>query len=321
MANNLPGESSILYLDQNVVRYVTNLKKSNPGIHLGKIIDKGVEIGALICPFSDEHFWETSAISDEGKRRTQLAWLANASHGACFLSREDLVAAQLIALVRPKVFEASDFLCEVDIVQNESQMREMQVIQELRKKEAEAYFADYNLRRARGRNLRNIPNEVNRVREIDLFFMGIADCIECYLTGSRIADDKPFGAQVLRILVDEHRVQHVELELMLNRIISTKGHCVPLIKIQSRLYESWMLEQKHLAHNDIVDLYRISTVLPYADIIVVDREQCRHLESAGLSSEFGATVFSLTPSSLESLCEEIYRRIGCRLSFLSKLKH
>lgn len=320
VANNLPAQSSILYLDQNVIRYVTNLRDDNPGVSLGRVIDRGVEIGALICPFSHEHFWETSAIRDDNKRRAQLAWLASASRGASFLSREELVAAQLIALVRPKVFEGSDFFCEVDVAANEAVFREMKAALELKKKETQAYFSDYNLRRKKGRILKNIPGEVRRVGELDVFFRGIADCIACHLVGHAVPADRPFGAEVLKVMIDEHGVQRAELEIILDQVISTKGHCAPLIRIQSKMHESWMLEQKEMTHNDVVDLHRISTALPYADILVVDAEQRRHLESTGLPAVFGTKVFSLELDSLVPLCDEIVLRIRRRMSYLNSLK-
>jgi hypothetical protein len=320
MANNLPGETSILYLDQNVVRYVTNSQEDNPGVKLGMIIDKGVEIGALICPFSHEHFWESAGIGDEGKRRTQLTWLARASRGACFMNREELLAAQLLSLVRTKIITAEDFLCEVDVAQNEIVMQQMRAMREQRKKVDREYFSGYNLRRARGRQLKNIPREVERVREMDVFFMGIVECIVRHLHGHGEIEDRPFGAQVLAILINEHAVQRVELELILERLISTRGHCAPLIKTQSKLFESWMLEQKELAHNDMMDLHRISTALPYADILVLDGEQCRHLESVGLPAEFGAKVFSIKDASLLPLCDEIVSRIHRRIEHLASLR-
>lgn len=320
MAKNLPGETSILYLDQNVVRYVTNSQEGNPGVNLGMIIDKGVQIGALICPFSEEHFWESAGIGDEDKRRNQLSWLSGASRGACFVSREELVATQLLLLVRPKLITAEDFLCEVDVARNEIAMEQMRLVREQRKNADQKYFSDYNLRRAKGRNLKNIPREVERIREMDVFYMGIVECIARHLDGAEVGDGRPFGAQILAILINEHAIERAELELILNQLISTKGHCAPLIKVQAKLFESWMLEQKKLEHNDIMDLHRITTALPYADILVLDGTQCRHLESTGLPLEFGAKVFSIKDSSLLSLGEEIVARINRRIQYLTGLR-
>ena len=86
------------------------------------------------------------------------------------------------------------------------------------------------------------------------------------------------------------------------------------------MHESWMLEQKEMTHNDVVDLHRISTALPYADILVVDAEQRRHLESTGLPAVFGTKVFSLELDSLVPLCDEIVLRIRRRMSYLNSLK-
>jgi hypothetical protein len=324
----MPNELSILYLDQCVLRYVTNLKKGNPGLPLGEIINVGVKSGALICPFSDEHFWETSAISNQDKRRTQLDWLSVASCGACFKSRESLVALQLIEIVRPPTSQEPSFLCKVDVGENEKVLESMHEIWGIRKKGAEEYFSEYNKRRASGLNLRAIPNEVMHARRVDIFYHGIADCIayKLEMRGERDAlsqkyfDDRPFGSQVLDELLMTYEAKPKELEIILSKVIETRGHCAPLIQVQSRLFESWMLAQKRLTMADIYDLNRISTVLPYADILVVDDEQARHLSDAGLSLNYGAKVFTLKEESLEPLFEEIMVRINRRFAYLDSLK-
>ena len=329
MANNLSDESCILYLDQNVIRFVTNFKEGNPGIQLRKIINIGVETGALTCPFSDEHFWEASAIPGEAKRRAQLEWLAVVSMGACFRSRESLVALQLIKLVRRNSECVENFLCKVDVAENEEVIESMGKVCAKRKKDAEEYFSNYNQRRATGRILRSIPNEVMHAQQIDVFYEGIADCIAHHIvkmgeyddTTRKLFDNRPFGSRVLDELLATYKVKPDELEIILKRVIETRGHCAPLIHIQSKLYESWMLEQKKLKMTDIYDLYRISTALPYADILVVDREQRRHLFASGLTAMYDAKIYSLEQCLLEPLCEEIADRIKRRLVSLIKLSN
>lgn len=324
MSASLPNRPAILYLDQFFLREVTNLKEGNPGVSLGELIRIGVRIGAFICPFSDEHFWESSVIKDPDKRSAQLGWLTAASNGACFKSRESLVALQLIEFVRPGSSQELDFLCKVDVEENKEVLANMQSVWVRRNEDAQKYFSDYNQRRAKGKVLRSIPNEVKRVQQIDVFYHGIADCVAHHLVSNgeydakilALFDDRPFGAKVLRELLLTHKADTKELDLILRSVIQTKGHCSPLIHVQSALFESWMLEQKKLEMADMYDLWRISTALPYADILVVDGEQARHLVASGLALKYQAKVFTLKADSLIPLFDEIKERVDRQLRAL-----
>lgn len=326
MSDHKPNQPCILYLDQFVLADVTNSKSKNAKFYLGKIINIGVKIGALICPFSEEHLWETSAIRDEEKQLIQLNWLSDVSLGACFMNRESLVALQLIEIVRPYISQETNFLYKVDLIENKKVLGNMSKLWKKRRDITEKYYSDYNQRRAKGKTLRKIPNELLHAQKIDKFYHGIADCIAHHIVKKgeydtamyQILDERPFGAKVLKKLLETYKVTAQELSTILDKVIATRGHCSPLIHVQSKLYESWMLEQKEILPADIFDLERISTVLPYTQILVVDYEQSRHLDTTELAKKYGTKVFTFKTDSVEPLFLEIMRHINRRLDYLNK---
>lgn len=113
----------------------------------------------------------------------------------------------------------------------------------------------------------------------------------------------PFYTDICRTLVECFNFTIEDFEQLLNQIKKYDLSISPTLKIRSMLdpYISFSnndRRQKIKSKNDIFDISRISSAIPYCDVVLCDSKWKNGVQTLGLDAEYKTTLFSGKPLDL-----------------------
>lgn len=118
--------------------------------------------------------------------------------------------------------------------------------------------------------------------------------IESYITGNQSND---IYADICRILVEQFDFTKFDFQTLLNNIQYGDFRCCPTLRIQNLLEPYIFVSEKEVKNNitfknDLFDIRRISSAIPYCDILLCDSKWKNYLRKLNIDDEYNIKVFS-----------------------------
>lgn len=118
--------------------------------------------------------------------------------------------------------------------------------------------------------------------------------IESYITGNQSND---IYAEICRILVEQFDFTKFDFQTLLNNIQYGDFRCCPTLRIQNLLEPYIFVSEKEVKNNitfknDLFDIRRISSAIPYCDILLCDSKWKNCLRKLNIDDEYNIKVFS-----------------------------
>jgi hypothetical protein len=305
----------IVYLDQCAFGELFCANPRQGWVEVLSLLRRGVESGRIIAPISAEHLLETAGIKDLSVAEARFEQMFKLSRCVMFVPPEAIAARCLFAKVRRRLIRRTDVLGELH--------------PDLKRKPVQ-YFSDR--KKAADEDYKNrhlLHNGIVRPRGIisreDRHFMeemkdrGKRKVFEGML---KVLDAFTFVGPLRELLIERcRRLMHVEM-IVLNeflaldptpfdvsvlRFLLETGHDaeIPVLDVGSELLFNSNLKQKCKDRGDYYDMSRLQVAVPYADIVVTDREQLVAIKEQGLDVRYRTKVFSCSPRDEASIIASI----------------
>lgn len=106
---------------------------------------------------------------------------------------------------------------------------------------------------------------------------------------------------VMHIITEEYFITQKEA-LTLSKNIQKKGiDSIPILKIQSSLEAVTSNRQNNESVSNTMDIMRISSILPYADIFITDKAKVNDIKQLGYDKKYQTKIFSGKKDDLDNL--------------------
>ena len=307
-----------LYLDQFAVSNICNISNDGQWGRISNLIAEGVKKKKLICPGSIEHLIETSG-ADINRAVLQDDLLKHLSYGWHFYNEADITANYIMCEIRKNKITKGHFI----------------------RKDATRRFTENNVH-SDLQNKKQIFNEmvddasdgVNKIRQItrdgisgnkktrdstisvikDIFVKPLLDRL---LTLSKEGSYKPeliklagysipFWADALcSILVTKHKMTMNEAKNAYDIINDNGVDAIPPISIRSTLKAMLAYKNASESPNDQIDIMRISTALPFSDIMMIDGPKASDIKELELDKKYKTSVYSGKAKDLPLFIEHL----------------
>lgn len=127
------------------------------------------------------------------------------------------------------------------------------------------------------------------------------DSVKSYLTGGQLDN---FYTGICRILAEQFHFTEIDFRVLVNSIKSDDFSCCPTLKIRNLLIPYIVVSNKEIKHtitfkNDLIDIRRVSTAIPYSNVLLCDSKWKNCIKSLKLDIEYGIRVFSAKESDLD----------------------
>ncbi len=306
-----------IYLDQFAVSDMIESIDGSLWFEIKKELLIGYEKDILFCPLSSEHFIETSQKSIENAKTHDL-FFNQLSNGYCIKS-ELFITSQLISSrIRKNKTTIKTYMYENvnGILDNEQNYNEFD--------RANHEFRSL-ISKSTG-NLNSIRKETNtqkilsdtkktllkalKVQQSLKFINRLKELKEkkgIIIKGDKIGDKEipNWIDLVIDQLLKRHKFTEKEI-IKLVREFKTYGfENIPTLDIRSTIESYMSLYSKQENSNDHIDIMRIATGLPIADILLTDKKRKAELIESKLSMKYHTKIFSGVESDLNNLLNEI----------------
>jgi hypothetical protein len=296
------NNKTCIYLDQYVI---SNLIDSSDEIwvDLKSLLIRGINSGKFIIPYSFEHLIETSQRSID-KAKEHDKFLFDLSQGVK-ISGEPLITSRIIRnRIRKRLDSLTTFSETVTLEQMQTDTEYdfyKKLKNEYDSKVEEAtrmlnIFRDTDLGRFDSAQQNETIQSI-----IDRDASHIADRLKSFGSNGfferrnvKFSDGEiPFWADVIiDILTSRHKITRKEA-LRGSELIKNNGlKIIPTVYIRSSIEGLMAVKQQKETVNDHVDITRLSTSLPFADIVFTDKARQHDLLYLGLDKEFKTKVYS-----------------------------
>ena len=127
------------------------------------------------------------------------------------------------------------------------------------------------------------------------------DSIESYLADGQLDN---FYTEICRILAEQFDFKENDFRTLVYNIKSDDFSCCPTLKIRNLLIPYIVVsdnetKRKIIFKNDLFDIRRISTAIPYCNVLLCDSKWKNCIISLKLDAEYGLHVFSAKESDLD----------------------
>lgn len=145
--------------------------------------------------------------------------------------------------------------------------------------------------------------QISALREI--FFVDdkihFIDSVKSYLTGGQLDN---YYTGICRILAEQFYFTEIDFSALVNSIKSDDFTCCPTLKIRNLLIPYIVVSNEEIKHtitfkNDLIDIRRVSTAIPYCNVLLCDSKWKNCIKSLKLDIEYGVRVFSAKESDLD----------------------
>jgi len=304
-----------IYLDQYVI---SNLIDSNEEIWtaLKRLLIRGINSGKVIIPYSFEHLIETSQRSIE-KAKAHDKFLFDLSQGIK-ISGEPLVTSRII---RNRIRKRRDSLTTYSETVTLEQMQ------------TDADYKFYKkLKNEYDDKVEEATRMLNIFRNTDLGRFDSSqqnESIQAIINrdANHLSDRlKSFGSKgffqrrnvkfsdgeipfwadvIIDSLISRHKITRKEA-LRGSELIKNNGlKIIPTVYIRSSIEGLMAVKQQKETVNDHVDITRLSTSLPFADIVFTDRAKQHDVLLLGLDKEYNTKIYSGAKDNLNEFREKV----------------
>ncbi|MCW3789381.1 hypothetical protein [Plebeiibacterium sediminum] len=307
----------IIYLDQfaSVGLFESNNAEWNK---IKELIAKGFESGNVICPLSPEHYFETVQKTENKAIRLDKEY-SKFSGGFSF-KPELFITSQLISsLIRKNNITLKTYLYDKikgDILSKEKNINafiDNKIELDLKIKEA---TKEVNEIRKIARNekidIKTKKHVISAQKSINVseFIMRLNDLLNeehILISGVKFeSGDVPYWVdQVIFQLTNKHKFKRKETVQLISELKKNGFNNIPTLDIRTSLSAIISLYNKKETVNDQIDIMRIATGLPLANILFADKQRKREILELGLDIKYGTKIFSGTKSDLEKLIAEL----------------
>jgi hypothetical protein len=108
---------------------------------------------------------------------------------------------------------------------------------------------------------------------------------------------------ILQLLLFQHQMTAAEGIQLRDLIERTGFDELPALDIRISLTANLSIEQKKETINDQIDIMRLATGLPAADLLFTDKQRKHELQQTGLDVKYQTEVFSGTVTDLNAFYE------------------
>jgi hypothetical protein len=314
MSKFFTERTQCLYLDQFAVSRICTSSPPTEWVDVSTLIKQGVNKGRIICPNSVEQIIETTGMDkesakflDEESRKLSSGW--------CFFTEADISAHYFICKIRQVEMTKQHFIhsntqqhvSEADVYneisENNAIFREMM-------KEA---TAPVNIIRAAARGgarmKKNTRNSLIKIIK-DKYAQEMKERL--YLLGTQgryiprtvtsAGHTVLFWADVLcSILVRKHEMTQQETIKALDFLQDEGVDAIPSLSIRASLEAMIVYKGANETHNDQVDITRIASALPFADMMLVDGAKASDVRELELDKKFRTTIYTGQKADLINL--------------------
>lgn len=110
----------------------------------------------------------------------------------------------------------------------------------------------------------------------------------------QLYEEEAMFSSLYPLYIYRHKMgRHITPEEYKNFISSKYLESVPWDKINSTLFTWLLVDVKNLEEQHISDVDNLSKILPYASIVVTERQMAHALDVSGLAKEFNTEIFTL----------------------------
>lgn len=310
-----------IYLDQFAV---SNLAEKTEWGEILILLREGVDNGKIIVPYSIEHLIETSQ-KDLERAQTADKILFDLSKGIGIETENVVSCKLLIGKVRKIPVNASTYCLKVpvrafdDRTLFEHFSKKKQIFDKMTH---EGFYSLNNLRGLMNEKQRQDFSELQKTIKIraEIYQSELTTRFNKY-SKYGFFDTKtiefsfitiPFWAdQVLNVLIKKFSLTRKEGR-QLEIILKEKGirHIIPNLYIRVALETILSLKQQKEKPNDHIDIMRLCTAIPFADIILTDKSKEYDIKTIGLDTEFKTEIFSGTFEGVMKFKEKLSQIIG-----------
>jgi hypothetical protein len=292
-----------IYLDQFAVSNIVDCT-DKIWADIGKLILNGVAAGKFIVPYSFEHLLETSnKAADQALLQDKFLFELS---GGLKMNEERIVTAKILRnRIRKRKDEPTTYTAKIDrpFMDSEDTRDKFGKLHTLFKAKTEQSILFLNTMREASQKHRFSPDLSNAV--ISHMMKQNASCLT-----RRFEDYSKFGSfqrepvrfsdiiiphwadVIMDTLIGEHKITRKEFARAKQLLKNNGIQIIPTIYVRSLLEAVMGIKQQKENVNDHVDLMRLTTAIPFADIVVTDKARSFDVKYLKLDAFFNTQVFS-----------------------------
>ncbi|WP_179414833.1 hypothetical protein HDF19_19720 [Mucilaginibacter sp. E4BP6] len=305
-----------IYLDQFAA---SNLLDNPPNELWQKISDlliKKSRDGHIICPVPAEHFLESANKNKESALAMDKRF-AEVGKGLAFRREVFVTANHIVSLVRGTPLSQATFcdrLVRRDTLTNAGVYEDFKTKHSLLNSQITEITTSQNEFREIARQKKFSPEAMApllaavKAHEIKPFY----DLLEEVVINGRFTSKGVnfnsgevihWADYVMQVLLGHHKLTIWEAVYLKDIIFRTGFDRIPSLDIRVTLTANLAVEQKKENVNDHIDIMRLSTGLPPADLLFTDKQRKFELLQTGLAEKYGTKIFSGTSTDLHEFYE------------------
>ena len=301
-----------IYLDQFAASNIFDQPNNSLWKNIADLIQQKARQGKIICPVPSEHFLESAAKNRQNAMEMDQAFYSLAK-GWAIKSEAFMTPTLIISLLRNKTPDWSSYCVKLkhpNTLAHDHYFSSFSEKNTTFRKQIEGRVNGQNVKRSILRQKR-FPNaqiepltKAMRYLSIEPFSKRLGTLI---LKGSIITQGVETATGpiidwvdlLIEILLKHHQLQWTEA-IQLYGILRQSGFDkIPPLNIRSELTINLAKHHKKETTNDHVDIMRLSTGLPIADLLFTDKQRKHELTETHLAEKYNAQVFSGTDADLE----------------------
>lgn len=313
------GKNKIcIYIDQFAASNLFDEPPNDIWAEAANLIDEKFKARKIICPVPSEHFLE-SANKTKNRAVKIDQKLHILSKGLAFLPEAAIAANYMIAIVRSVPIDQKIFCVPLKHAQTMNQQGAFDGFkaqhQDLNEKVTEAAAGANELRKILSQ--KKFPREImesmyqaTKIIQVRSFSERLAELI---VNGHIISRGVNFANGqvihwvdlILQILLWQHKITIEECTKLLHLVYNSGFEKIPPLDIRTSLTANLAIEHKKETINDQIDIMRLSSGLPSADLVFTDKQRKFELAQTKLDKKYRAEIFSGTTNDLESFRDRL----------------
>ncbi|WP_422350642.1 hypothetical protein [Flagellimonas sp.] len=312
-----PTKKKCIYLDQFAVSELIAPEKNSLWSAIKETIMMKRAEHKLYCPLSHEHFLETSRKTKTDAQEHD-SFLTSLSDGLAF--KPDLfITSQLISSrIRGNKVTQRTFMYEniKGVLEKDENYIRMEELAREHKNLIEDAVSGTNKLRANTRTQKISGKakksliQASKYVQTQGFIERLGELLRkdhLFIRGDYIGQKEVANwvDLIIEQLLKRHRLKKKEVKRLILEFKNNGFDNVPTLNIRTTLIAYLAIYSKKENQADHIDIMRISTGLPYSDIMLVDRQRKAELVESGLAEKYNTLIFSGRKSDLEELLNEI----------------
>jgi len=311
--NNL----TIIYLDQFASSGIFE-SASIEWTKIKELIVEGFNNNQLICPLSAEHYIETSQ-KQQDKAVLLDSEFYKISGGYAFKSEIFITSQLIISLIRKNNITLKTYMYDKiyeNVLSNEENLKQFDTNKKLLNNKIEEATIVVNEIRKIERNKKSdatIKKEMfDAHKSISIYELisrlnNLLDDGHIYIRGVPFTSgDVPnWIDQIIFQLTKKHRITQKETRLLIKELKINGFKNIPTLDIRTSLSALISVQNKKETVNDQVDIMRISSGLPMAEILFTDKQRKSEILELGLDKKYNTCVFNGTSTDLKAMTSKL----------------